>query len=106
MTSTPSATAPARAGGWRCTPDQKASVEANLWVKGKLNRHVIAKDAEAIAREEDEDLAKLGVVARQRKHTIVGIAVYDRKAGFLLCGRKVRRAHRQAQVTETDPLGR
>ncbi len=38
-----------RAGGWRCSPDEKARVASALWVNGKLNRRVIAKDADVTA---------------------------------------------------------
>ena len=38
-----------RAGGWRCTPDEKNRVENTLWINGNLNRHVIAKDADVTA---------------------------------------------------------
>ncbi len=38
-----------RAGGWRCGPEEKAGVASTLWVNGKLNRRVIAKDAEITA---------------------------------------------------------
>ena len=38
-----------RAGGWRCTPDEKNRVENTLWINGNLNRKVIAKDADVTA---------------------------------------------------------
>ena len=38
-----------RAGGWRCSAEEKARVAATLWVGGKLNRRVIAKDADVTA---------------------------------------------------------
>ena len=38
-----------RAGGWRCSGEEKARVAATLWVGGKLNRRVIAKDADVTA---------------------------------------------------------
>jgi sulfoacetaldehyde dehydrogenase len=38
-----------RAGGWRCSPQDKARVASTLWVGGKLNRRVIAKDADVTA---------------------------------------------------------
>ena len=38
-----------RAGGWRCSAEEKARVEDTLWVKGNLNRRVIAKDADVTA---------------------------------------------------------
>ena len=42
-------TALERAGGWRCTPDEKNRVENTLWINGNLNRKVIAKDADVTA---------------------------------------------------------
>ncbi len=36
-------------GGWRCSPEEKRKVAETLWVKGKLNRHVIARDADVAA---------------------------------------------------------
>ncbi|MBB4302746.1 sulfoacetaldehyde dehydrogenase [Rhodobium orientis] len=38
-----------RAGGWRCNASEKESVKENLWIGGKLNRHIIAKDADITA---------------------------------------------------------
>ena len=38
-----------RAGGYMCTPDEKERVRANLWVGGKLNRNLIARDAPILA---------------------------------------------------------
>jgi sulfoacetaldehyde dehydrogenase len=38
-----------RAGGWRCSPQEKQKVADTLWVGGKLNRHVIARDASVAA---------------------------------------------------------
>ena len=38
-----------RAGGWRCDEAQKEEVEKTLWQNGKLNRQVIAKDADVAA---------------------------------------------------------
>lgn len=38
------------AGGYRCSMQEKASIEGTLWQGGKLNRHVIAKDADVAAR--------------------------------------------------------
>ncbi len=34
-----------RAGGWRCSPDEKQKIAATLWVNGQLNRKIIARDA-------------------------------------------------------------
>ena len=38
-----------RAGGWRCSAAERESVRETLWVNGKLNRLVIAKDADVTA---------------------------------------------------------
>jgi sulfoacetaldehyde dehydrogenase len=38
-----------QAGGYLCTPAEKAAVERTLWQGGKLNRHLIAKDAATLA---------------------------------------------------------
>ena len=66
-----------RAGGWRCTADQKASVENTLWVDGKLNRHVIAKDAHVAA-----EVFGLPDAARGRKFFMVEEASVGGKHGF------------------------
>ncbi|MEM6933494.1 MAG: aldehyde dehydrogenase family protein [Pseudomonadota bacterium] len=55
-----------RAGGWRCSSDEKASVASTLWINGKLNRHVIAKDASATA-----DIMGLPEDAQTRKFFMV-----------------------------------
>lgn len=36
-------------GGYRCSPAESESIRKTLWVNGKLNRHVIAKDAKIAA---------------------------------------------------------
>jgi len=38
-----------RAGGWRCSAAERGAVRGMLWVDGKLNRRVIAKDADVTA---------------------------------------------------------
>jgi len=38
-----------RAGGYRASPEECKRIEANLWQNGKLNRHVIARDADVFA---------------------------------------------------------
>lgn len=40
-----------RTGGWLAGTEHKRAIERTLWVDGKLNRKVIAKDAELFARE-------------------------------------------------------
>ncbi len=39
-----------RAGGWLCSPAERSSIAAVLWKDGRLNRQVIAKDADVAAR--------------------------------------------------------
>ena len=38
------------AGGYLCTPEQKQTVQSLLWRGGKLNRDLIARDADVLAR--------------------------------------------------------
>lgn len=38
-----------KAGGWRCSPAERSSVQSALWSNGKLNREIIAKDAAVLA---------------------------------------------------------
>jgi len=38
------------AGGYLCSADEKEKVRQTLWVDGHLNRHVIAKDPDVLAR--------------------------------------------------------
>ncbi len=38
------------AGGYRCSADEKQKILNTLWVDGHLNRHVIAKDADVLAK--------------------------------------------------------
>ena len=42
-----------RAGGYLCTPAEKERVVATLWQSGKLNRGLIARDADVLARAFD-----------------------------------------------------
>ncbi|MCV0370892.1 aldehyde dehydrogenase family protein [Filomicrobium sp.] len=39
-----------RAGGWRCTRKERDKVSEKLWIDGKLNRHVIARDPDVTAK--------------------------------------------------------
>jgi sulfoacetaldehyde dehydrogenase len=39
-----------QAGGYLCSPAEKETVERTLWVGGKLNRNLIAKDAPILAK--------------------------------------------------------
>ena len=39
-----------KAGGYLCSADEKQAIQENLWQNGKLNRHLIAKDAKVFAR--------------------------------------------------------
>ena len=42
-----------RAGGWRCSRDDRMRIAGTLWMNGRLNREVIAKDAAVAARTFD-----------------------------------------------------
>ncbi|MEM7669809.1 MAG: sulfoacetaldehyde dehydrogenase, partial [Pseudomonadota bacterium] len=66
-----------RAGGWRCSPDEKASVASTLWINGKLNRHVIAKDADVTA-----DVMGLPPDAQSRKFFMIEEDEVSGKNGF------------------------
>jgi len=55
-----------RAGGYRCTPDEKAKVKETLWIDGHLNRHVIAKDADVLV-----DVFEFGDQAKGNKFFMV-----------------------------------
>ncbi len=55
-----------RAGGYRASGEEKQKVVDTLWVDGKLNRHVIAKDADVFA-----DVAGLGGDAKSCKFFMV-----------------------------------
>ncbi|MEL6873563.1 MAG: sulfoacetaldehyde dehydrogenase, partial [Pseudomonadota bacterium] len=66
-----------RAGGHRCTAQEKAAVAETLWVGGKLNRKVIAKDAEITAK-----VFGLGEAAKSAKFFMVEESAIDGKHGF------------------------
>ena len=66
-----------KAGGWRCDAAQKAQVEQTLWVGGKLNRAVIAKDASVTA-----EVFGLPEEARQARFFMVEEAEVGGKHGF------------------------
>lgn len=55
-----------RAGGWRCDLGERESVRNTLWIGGKLNRHIIARDANILA-----DAMKLREGARTAKFFMV-----------------------------------
>ena len=38
-----------RAGGYLCSREEKETIQGKLWQNGKLNRHLIAKDAKVLA---------------------------------------------------------
>ena len=66
-----------RAGGWRCSAEEKARVEQTLWIKGRLNRHVIAKDADVTAQ-----IMGLPEAAKSRKFFMVEEDAVGGKHGF------------------------
>lgn len=55
-----------RAGGYLADASEKQKIVDTLWVNGKLNRHVIAKDADVFA-----DVAGLGEEAGKSKYFMV-----------------------------------
>ena len=65
------------AGGWRCDAAQKVEVEQTLWVGGKLNRAVIAKDAAVTA-----EVFGLPEEARQARFFMVEEDEVGGKHGF------------------------
>ena len=54
------------AGGYLASPEEKAAIQAKLWVNGTLNRQVIAKDARVFA-----ETAGLSAEARNAKFFMV-----------------------------------
>ena len=54
------------AGGWICSAAEKERIAAALWVNGKLNRDVIAKDASVLA-----EIAGLPQAARDARFFVV-----------------------------------
>ena len=66
-----------RAGGWRCDAAGRAHIAETLWVGGKLNRKVIAKDA-AVAAE----IFGLPAAAKGAKFFMVECDSIDGKHGF------------------------
>ncbi len=66
-----------RAGGYRCTPEERTAVAETLWVGGKLNRKVIAKGADVTAR-----VFGLSDAAASAKFFMVEEGTIDGKHGF------------------------
>lgn len=54
------------AGGYLATPEEKQKIQDNLWVNGKLNRHMIAKDPAIFA-----EMAGLPEEAKQAQFFLV-----------------------------------
>ena len=70
-------TALAEAGGYRCSADEKELVRDTLWVDGHLNRHVIAKDADVLAK-----LCGLSEQAQQSRFLMVEEGDVDADSKF------------------------
>jgi len=66
-----------RAGGWRCSAEEKASVAASLWINGNLNRRIIARDADVTA-----GIMGLPEAAQKRKFFMVEEGEVGGKHGF------------------------
>lgn len=67
-----------RAGGYRCSAEQKEKVRDQLWVDGHLNRHVIAKDADVLV-----DVFGLGDDAKGHKFFMVEEGAADPDSKFI-----------------------
>ncbi len=61
-----------RAGGYLCTPAEKDVIQRTLWQGGKLNRHLIAKDAPVLAEAFDLPEAASGAKFFMVEETGVG----------------------------------
>jgi len=70
-------TALAEAGGYRCSAEEKELVRDTLWVDGHLNRHVIAKDADVLAK-----LCGLSEQAQQSRFLMVEEGDVDADSKF------------------------
>lgn len=66
-----------RAGGWLCDAEGRERIAGTLWVGGKLNRHVIAKDAAVAA-----DIFGLPEAAQRARFFMVECDAIDGKHGF------------------------
>ncbi len=66
-----------RAGGWRCSDAERESIRQRLWINGKLNRKVIAKDARILA-----EVMSLAPGAASRKFFMVEEATVGGKHSF------------------------
>ena len=66
-----------RAGGYRCDAGEKEQVRETLWVDGHLNRHVIAKDADVLAK-----ICGLGDTAQQCRFLMVEEGDVDAHSKF------------------------
>ncbi|MCB1519110.1 MAG: aldehyde dehydrogenase family protein [Hyphomicrobiaceae bacterium] len=66
-----------RAGGWRCSVDEREKVRNSLWIGDKLNRRIIAKDADITA-----EAMGLAPDARRAKFFMVEEAAVGGKHSF------------------------
>lgn len=66
-----------RAGGWRCTDEERENVRNTLWIDGKLNRRVIAKDPDVFA-----NVMRLPQEAQSSKFFMVEEATVGGKHSF------------------------
>mgnify|MGYP001793355419 CR=1 FL=1 len=65
------------AGGWLCSPAEREAVSRTLWIDGKLNRKIIAKDADVSA-----EAMGLPAAARDAKFFMVEEAEIGGKHSF------------------------
>lgn len=66
-----------RVGGWRCSEGERERIRDTLWIDGRLNRHIIAKDADVLAKA-----FNLPAQAEGKKFFMVEEAGIDGKHGF------------------------
>ncbi len=66
-----------RCGAWRCGAAERARVRETLWVKGVLNRRVIAKDADVTA-----EVMGLPEAARKAKYFLIEQEAVEGKHSF------------------------
>jgi sulfoacetaldehyde dehydrogenase len=71
-----------RAGGYMASPIEKERIQRKLWQEGKLNRHLIARDADVLARA-----FGLPAAAEQKKFFMVEETGVGRS--FLFSGEKL-----------------
>ena len=89
-----------RAGAYLASASEKAAIEETLWVNGRLNRRVIAKDAEVLRREMRLPEAAAGARFFMVEEDAIG-RFADEKLSLVLTVYRVRDLdHAMARVAE------